>query len=172
MQKRKEYPIDSYVIARTNKDRVCVCCGETVPSGSDRMMPKGEKSSYCLCLTCYREWTKAEGSLYDISRGEGPDKSHVILMSKISKAKTYLLMGRMLYVAMKKGIEEGKRIVIKFDADSFISLSTRVMNPSFGCLMDEYGKDVFKGKLTLIDASKFNKDLITRYLENYKNVRI
>lgn len=172
MQKRKEYSIDKYMIARTNKDRMCVCCGETVPSGSNRMMPKGEKSSYCLCLTCFREWIKTGGNLFDIDRSKGLNKTYVILMSKISKAKTDLLMGRMLYVAMKKGIDENRHIVIKFDADSFISLSTRVMNPSFGYLMDEYGRDVFKGRLTLIDVSKFNKDLITKYINNYKNERI
>lgn len=39
MYKRKEYPIKSYVPMRTNKDRTCVCCGDTIPAGSSRMIP-------------------------------------------------------------------------------------------------------------------------------------
>lgn len=39
---------------RTNKDRTCVCCGDTVPAGSSRMMPRNAKSSYCLCISCFK----------------------------------------------------------------------------------------------------------------------
>lgn len=45
MLKEKEYPINSYGPVRTNKDRTCVCCGDTVPAGSSRMMPRNAKSS-------------------------------------------------------------------------------------------------------------------------------
>lgn len=46
-------------------------------------------------------------------------------------------------------------------------MSTRVMNPSFGEIMDEYGKDIFQGNLKLVDVPKGVKDLIVNYIEKY-----
>lgn len=72
-------------------------------------------------------------------------------MSNILKGNCDIIKGRKLYVAFKKAINGGKKIVIKFDTDQPISMSTRVMNPSFGEIMDEYGKDIFQGNLKLVD---------------------
>lgn len=44
-------------------------------------------------------------------------------------------------MALKKVINSGKTIVLKFDTDQPICMSTRVMNPSFGEIMDEYDKE-------------------------------
>ena len=49
-------------------------------------------------------------------------------------------------------------------------MSTRVMNPSFGKIMDEYGKDIFRGNLKLVDAPKGVKDLIVNYIEKYSKL--
>ena len=75
-----------------------------------------------------------------------------------------------LTVAFKKAINGGKKIVIKFDTDQPISMSTRVMNPSFGEIMDEYGKDIFQGNLKLVDVPKGVKDLIVNYIEKYRKL--
>lgn len=48
MYKRKEYPIKSYVPMRTNKDRACICCGDTIPAGSSRMIPRHAKANHGL----------------------------------------------------------------------------------------------------------------------------
>lgn len=50
MYKRKEYPIKSYVPMRTNKDRTCICCGDTIPAGSSRMIPRHAKANHGLCF--------------------------------------------------------------------------------------------------------------------------
>lgn len=45
-----------------------------------------------------------------------------------------------------------------------------VMNPSFGEIMDEYGKDIFQGNLKLVDVPKGVKDLIVNYIEKYRKL--
>lgn len=69
MYKRKEYPIKSYVPMRTNKDRTCICCGDTIPAGSSRIMV--DKFDYAkelqpykgmgLCSECGRLATSPDG---------------------------------------------------------------------------------------------------------------
>lgn len=49
-------------------------------------------------------------------------------------------------------------------------MSTRVMNPSFGEIMDEYGKGIFQGNLKLVDVPKGVKDLIVNYIEKYRKL--
>lgn len=44
------------------------------------------------------------------------------------------------------------------------------MNPSFGVIMDEYGKDIFQGNLKLINVPKGVKDLIVNYIEKYRKL--
>ena len=97
-------------------------------------------------------------------------KEYVIHMSNILKGNCDIIKGRKLYVAFKKAINGGKKIVIKFDTDQPISMSTRVMNPSFGEIMDEYGKDIFQGNLKLVDVPKGVKDLIVNYIEKYRKL--
>lgn len=94
-------------------------------------------------------------------------KEYVIHMSNILKGNCDIIKGRKLYVALKKVINSGKTIVLRFDTDQPICMSTRVMNPSFGEIMDEYGKDIFQGKLKLTDVPKGVKDLIVNYIERY-----
>lgn len=91
-------------------------------------------------------------------------------MSNILKGNCDIMKGRKLYVALKKVINSGKTIVLKFDTDQPICMSTRVMNPSFGEIMDEYGKDIFQGKLKLTDAPKGVKDFIVNYIEKYSKL--
>ena len=68
-------------------------------------------------------------------------------------------------------INSGKTIVLEFDTDQPICMSTRVMNPSFGGeIMDEYGKDIFQGKLKLTDVPKGVKDFIVNYIEKYNKL--
>lgn len=64
MYKRKEYPIKSYVPMRTNKDRTCICCGDTIPAGSSRMIPRHAKANHGLCFPCFRKSGK-EGQFSD-----------------------------------------------------------------------------------------------------------
>ena len=61
--KRKEYPIKSYVPIRTNKDRTCICGGDTIPAGSSRMIPKHAKANHSLCFSCFRKWKDVGGDL-------------------------------------------------------------------------------------------------------------
>lgn len=63
MYKRKEYPIKSYVPMRTNKDRTCICCGDTIPAGSSRMIPRHAKANHGLCSPCFRKWRDTGGDL-------------------------------------------------------------------------------------------------------------
>lgn len=97
-------------------------------------------------------------------------KEYVIHMSNILKGNCDIIKGRKLYVAFKKAINGGKKIVVKFDTDQPISMSTRVMNLSFGEIMDEYGKDIFQGNLKLVDVPKGVKDLIVNYIEKYRKL--
>lgn len=152
MYKRKEYPIKSYVPMRTNKDRTCICCGDTIPAGSSR------------------KWRDTGGDLKLMDNPGDAKKEYVIHMSNILKGNCDIIKGRKLYVAFKKAINGGKKIVIKFDTDQPISMSTRVMNPSFGEIMDEYGKDIFQGNLKLVDVPKGVKDLIVNYIEKYRKL--
>ena len=153
---------------RTNKDRTCVCCGDTIPAGSSRMIPKHAKANHGLCFPCFRKWRDTGGDLKLMDNPEDAKKEHVIHMSNILKGNCDIIKGRKLYVAFKKAINGGKKIVIKFDTDQPISMSTRVMNPSFGEIMDEYGKDIFQGNLKLVDVPKGVKDLIVNYIEKYR----
>ena len=153
MLKEKEYPINSYGPVRTNKDRTCVCCGDTVPAGSSRMMPRNAKSSYCLCISCFKKWKSVGGDLKQIMKGNCD-----------------IVKGHKLYIALKKAINEKKVAVIRFDTDQPICISTRIMNPSFGVIMDEYGKDIFQGNLKLINVPKGVKDLIVNYIEKYRKL--
>lgn len=170
MLKEKEYPINSYGPVRTNKDRTCVCCGDTVPAGSSRMMPRNAKSSYCLCISCFKKWKSVGGDLKLMDNLSNVKKEHIIYMSKIMKGNCDIVKGHKLYIALKKAINGGKKIVVKFDTDQPISMSTRVMNPSFGVIMDEYGKDIFQGNLKLINVPKGVKDLIVNYIEKYRKL--
>nr|DAJ26852.1 MAG TPA: protein of unknown function DUF4325 [Caudoviricetes sp.] len=170
MYKRKEYPIKSYVPMRTNKDRTCIRCGDTIPAGSSRMIPKHAKANHSLCFSCFRKWKDVGGDLKLMDNPGDAKKEHVIHMSNILKGNCDIIKGRKLYVAFKKAINGGKKIVIKFDTDQPISMSTRVMNPSFGEIMDEYGKDIFQGNLKLVDVPKGVKDLIVNYIEKYRKL--
>lgn len=167
MLKEKEYPINSYGPVRTNKDRICVCCGDTVPAGSNRMMPRNAKSSYCLCISCFKKWKSVGGDLKLMDNSGDTRKEHIIHMSKIMKGNCDIVKGHKLYIALKKAIKEKKVAVIRFDTDQPICISTRIMNPSFGVIMDEYGKDIFQGNLKLINVPKGAKDLIVNYIEKY-----
>lgn len=166
-RKKKEHPIDDYVPVRTNKDRACVRCGGTVPAGGIRMMPRGAKSGHCVCPACFKEWESAGGELKLTDDLGDVRKERVIHMSKIMKGDCDIVKGRRLYVAMRKAIDEKRIVAIRFDADQPICISTRVMNPSFGTIMDEYGKDIFQGNLRLINVPKGAKDLIIGYIEKY-----
>lgn len=132
MLKEKEYPINSYGPVRTNKDRTCVCCGDTVPAGSSRMMPRNAKSSYCLCISCFKKWKSVGGDLKLMDNLSNVKKEHIIYMSKIMKGNCDIVKGHKLYIALKKAINEKKVAVIRFDTDQPICISTRIMNPSFG----------------------------------------
>lgn len=142
MYKRKEYPIKSYVPMRTNKDRTCICCGDTIPAGSSRMIPRHAKANHGLCFPCFRKWRDTGGDLKLMDNPGDAKKEHVIHMSNILKGNCDIIKGRKLYVAFKKAINGGKKIVIKFDTDQPISMSTRVMNPSFGEII--YLNDIWK----------------------------
>lgn len=170
MYKRKEYPIKSYVPMRTNKDRTCICCGDTIPAGSSRMIPRHAKANHGLCFPCFRKWRDTGGDLKLMDNPGDAKKEYVIHMSNIMKGNCDIIKGRKLYVALKKVINSGKTIVLKFDTDQPICMSTRVMNPSFGEIMDEYGKDIFQGKLKLTDAPKGVKDFIVNYIEKYNKL--
>ena len=170
MYKRKEYPIKSYVPMRTNKDRTCICCGDTIPAGGSRMISKHAKSNHSLCFSCFRKWKNAGGDLKLMNNPENAKREHVIHMSNILKGDCDIIKGRKLYVALKKVINSGKTIVLRFDTDQPICMSTRVMNPSFGEIMDEYGKDIFQRKLKLADVPKGVKDLIVNYIEKYRKL--
>lgn len=170
MLKEKEYPINSYAPVRTNKDRTCVCCGDTVPAGSSRMMPRNAKSSYCLCISCFKKWKSVGGDLKLMDNLSNVKKEHIIYMSKIMKGNCDIVKDHKLYIALKKAINEKKVAVIRFDTDQPICISTRIMNPSFGVIMNEYGKDIFQGNLKLINVPKGVKDLIVNYIEKYRKL--
>lgn len=108
MLKEKEYPINSYGPVRTNKDRTCVCCGDTVPAGSSRMMPRNAKSSYCLCISCFKKWKSVGGDLKLMDNLSNVKKEHIIYMSKIMKGNCDIVKGHKLYIALKKAINEKK----------------------------------------------------------------
>lgn len=176
MVKRK-YSIDDYAESRTIKDWECKCCGEKMPAGSKRMLPRIRKwADYGICLSCFDKWKLNGRDIVYINntspRKQAPriKKEHVIYMSNILKGNCDIIKGRKLYVALKKVINSGKTIVLKFDTDQPICMSTRVMNPSFGEIMDEYGKDIFQGKLKLTDVPKGVKDLIVNYIEKYRKL--
>lgn len=95
-------------------------------------------------------------------------RERVIRMSRIMEGDCDMVKGQRLYVALKKAIEDGRTIALKFDPGQPISISTRIMNPSFGGIMDRYGKDVFQGRLKLSDVPKGVKDLIVDYIEKYR----
>lgn len=113
MYKRKEYPIKSYVPMRTNKDRTCICCGDTIPAGSSRMIPRHAKANHGLCFPCFRKWRDTGGDLKLMDNPGDAKKEHVIHMSNILKGNCDIIKGRKLYVAFKKAINGGKKIVIK-----------------------------------------------------------
>ena len=48
---------------RTNKDRTCICCGDTIPAGSSRMIPRHAKANHGLCFPCFRKWRDTGGDL-------------------------------------------------------------------------------------------------------------
>lgn len=148
-----------------------------MPAGSKRMLPRIRKwADYGICLSCFDKWKLNGGDIVYINntspRKQAPriKKEHVIHMSNILKGNCDIMKGRKLYVALKKVINSGKTIVLKFDTDQPICISTRVMNPSFGEIMDEYGKDIFQGKLKLTDAPKGVKDFIVNYIEKYNKL--
>ena len=91
-------------------------------------------------------------------------------VNKIMKGNCDIVKGHKLYIALKKAINEKKVAVIRFDTDQPICISTRIMNPSFGVIMDEYGKDIFQGNLKLINVPKGVKDLIVNYIEKYRKL--
>lgn len=66
MLKEKEYPINSYGPVRTNKDRTCVCCGDTVPAGSSRMMPRNAIS--CIFGSLLKDDCNIKDEIIDISK--------------------------------------------------------------------------------------------------------
>lgn len=133
-------------------------------------------ADYGICLSCFDKWKLNGGDIVYINntspRKQAPriKKEHVIHMSNILKGNCDIIKGRKLYVALKKVINSGKTIVLKFDTDQPICMSTRVMNPSFGEIMDEYGKDIFQGNLKLVDVPKGVKDLIVNYIEKYRKL--
>lgn len=108
MYKRKEYPIKSYVPMRTNKDRTCICCGDTIPAGSSRMIPRHAKANHGLCFPCFRKWRDTGGDLKLMDNPGDAKKEYVIHMSNILKGNCDIIKGRKLYVAFKKGDKRRK----------------------------------------------------------------
>lgn len=119
-----------------------------------------------------QKWKSVGGDLKLMDNLSNVKKEHIIYMSKIMKGNCDIVKGHKLYIALKKAINEKKVAVIRFDTDQPICISTRIMNPSFGVIMDEYGKDIFQGNLKLINVPKGVKDLIVNYIENIVNYEL
>lgn len=110
---------------RTNKDRTCICCGDTIPAGSSRMIPRHAKANHGLCFPCFRKWRDTGGDLKLMNNPGDAKKEYVIHMSNILKGNCDIIKGRKLYVAFKKAINGGKKIVIKFDTDQQLENTLR-----------------------------------------------
>lgn len=119
-----------------------------------------------------QKWKSVGGDLKLMDNLSNVKKEYIIYMSKIMKGNCDIVKGHKLYIALKKAINEKKVAVIRFDTDQPICISTRIMNPSFGVIMDEYGKDIFQGNLKLINVPKGVKDLIVNYIENIINYEL
>lgn len=102
MYKRKEYPIKSYVPMRTNKDRTCICCGDTIPAGSSRMIPRHAKANHGLCFPCFRKWRDTGGDLKIMNNPGDAKKEYVIHMSNILKGNCDIIKGRKLTWLLKR----------------------------------------------------------------------
>lgn len=101
MYKRKEYPIKSYVPMRTNKDRTCICCGDTIPAGSSRMIPKHAKANHSLCFSCFRKWKDVGG---DLKLMDNPgDAKFGEIMDEYGKD---IFQGNLKLVDVPKGVKD------------------------------------------------------------------
>ena len=62
------------------------------------------KSSYCLCISCFKKWKSVGGDLKLMDNLSNVKKEHIIYMSKIMKGNCGIVKGHKLYIALKKAI--------------------------------------------------------------------
>jgi hypothetical protein len=71
-----------------------------------------------------------------------------------------------LKVAMKNAILNGDAIVLSFHG--ITTLTTSFLNSSIGEIIDEFGFDALKGRLSLIDYTPAIGKAVTDYISNLK----
>lgn len=71
-----------------------------------------------------------------------------------------------LRLAMKEAIINGEAIVLSFHGIS--TLTTSFLNSSIGEIIDEFGFDALKGRLSLVDYTTVIGKAVTDYIGNLK----
>jgi hypothetical protein len=73
-----------------------------------------------------------------------------------------------LYVLMDNALLNNKAIVLSLKGCT--AMSTSFLNSSIGSIVDKYGWDALKGKLSVVDYNPTVAGIIKSYLEKSKNL--
>ncbi|TAE86181.1 MAG: DUF4325 domain-containing protein [Bacteroidetes bacterium] len=74
-----------------------------------------------------------------------------------------------LKIAMKDAVLRGEAIVLSFHGVT--TLTTSFLNSSIGEIIDEFGFDMLKGKLSLIDYTPPIGKMISTYIADLRNIK-
>ena len=74
--------------------------------------------------------------------------------------------GYVLYNSLKKYVVGNESVVLDFKGTS--SLSSSFFNSSLGSLIEDFGFDSFKRSVKIINITKSQAALLSKYLSNFK----
>lgn len=73
-----------------------------------------------------------------------------------------------LFVAMDAVLKDNKSLVLSLKSCN--PMSSSFLNSCFGTIIEKYGWEFLKGKISIIDYTPVTADLIKRYLDNSKQL--
>lgn len=74
-----------------------------------------------------------------------------------------------LFICMDKAFSNGDIVVLSFS--EIHSLTTSFLNSCIGEIIDKYGFDALKGRLSLVDYTSTVAKLVTQYIADLKNTK-
>jgi hypothetical protein len=76
--------------------------------------------------------------------------------------------GKKLFGIINDNLKENHRVCLSLK--DLRPMSSSFLNASFGAIIDNYGVDFFKKKITLTDYTKFQANYIKEYISRYSKI--
>jgi hypothetical protein len=75
-----------------------------------------------------------------------------------------------LFILMDEALTQNKAVVLSLK--NCKSMSSSFLNSSIGCIVDKYGFDLLKGRLSIVDFTPFMGQIIKDYIGGLKTTTL